>query len=87
MTTPYTVIAMSWSNDGTSTDTDSVVTLAGCKRCPVGVDLQTGPLSGAGTLQSAFVFQFSTLALAVAWKTANSGSFDLICWLPTGGCC
>ncbi|MBS0445305.1 MAG: hypothetical protein JSR59_05060 [Proteobacteria bacterium] len=87
MTTPYTVVAMSWSNDGTSIDTDSLVVTAGCKRCPTGTDIQGGPLATAGAPASVFVFQFPSLLAATNWKNSNSSNFDMICWLPTGGCC
>lgn len=88
MTTPYTVVAISWSNDGTSVDVSGAITPnTGCKRCPIGVDVQTGPLAAFGNPACVLVLNFASLVAASAWKSSQGSNFDFVCWQATGACC
>lgn len=88
MPIPYTIIAVSWSNDGTSVDLSTAATpYTGCKRCPPGYVAESGLLASAGNPQCALVLNFPTLAAALAWKSTYASSFDFVCWQPTGQCC
>ncbi len=87
MPTPFTVVAVSWTNDGSTVDTSGLSVTAGCKKCPPGVYAQSGPLSGFPQPTFVLVVEFPSLVAAIAWKNNVATDFDLIFWQPTGQCC
>jgi hypothetical protein len=86
MTTPTTVIGISWNNDGSGLDVTGVSATVGCKRCPPGLALQTGPVSGFVDPKFVICVNFASLAAALSWKNSVTSYFDFLYWTPTSCC-